>query len=395
VILDVVLVLAALSFAWSGWRQGAIVGALGLAGFVGGGVAAMILTPRVIDRWSPGPVQVAVAAAIVLVAALLGQSLLTAVGYRLRRVLRWTPLRTLDSALGALLSVLGLLAVAWFLATAARTSAVPGLAREVGQSRVLRGVDSAMPERARSLFSSFRGLLDEGQFPEVFGGLAPERILRVAPPDRAVPEAAAVRRAADSIVQVVGSAPSCSRRIEGSGFVYAAQHVLTNAHVVAGVTRPTVTVGGVGIAYAATVVAFDPERDVAVLYVPRLPARARPLPLVAGASRGDSAVVAGFPRGGPYRTVPARVREELRARGPDIYGDQQTTRDVLSLYAVVQPGNSGGPLLTTRGGVSGVVFAKSVDDPQTGYALTVAEISPVSDRARAKTSRVSTGGCAR
>jgi S1-C subfamily serine protease len=89
------------------------------------------------------------------------------------------------------------------------------------------------------------------------------------------------------------------------------------------------------------------------------------------------------------------VREELRARGPDIYGDQQTTRDVLSLYAVVQPGNSGGPLLTTRGGVSGVVFAKSVDDPQTGYALTVAEISPVSDRARAKTSRVSTGGCAR
>jgi S1-C subfamily serine protease len=354
----------------------------------------MILTPRVIDRWSPGPAQVAVAAAIVIVAALFGQALLTAVARRLRGVLRWSPLRILDSGLGALLSVLGLLAISWFLATAARTSTVPVIAREVSQSRVLRAIDSAMPQESRSLFASFRGLLDEGQFPEVFGGLAPERILPVAPPDRAVPQTAAVRRAAGSIVQVTGSAPSCDRRIEGSGFVYAAQHVLTNAHVVAGVTDPTVTVGGRGTAYAATVVAFDPERDVAVLYVPHLPASARPLPLVAGTSRGDSGVVAGFPRGGPYRTGPARVREVLRARGPDIYGRRQTSRDVLSLYAVVQPGNSGGPLLTSRGGVEGLVFAKSVDDPKTGYALTIGEISPVADGARARTAHVSTGGCA-
>ncbi|RZS91807.1 colicin V production protein [Motilibacter rhizosphaerae] len=393
-IVDVVLAVAAVSFALSGWRQGALVGAFGFAGFLAGGVGAMIATPKVVDRWSQGPLQVLVAAGIVLVAALLGQALLTALARRLRSVLVRGPLRWLDAGLGAALSVLGLVTISWFLATAARTSTVPEVSRQVSESRVLRAVDEVMPDASRSLFASFRGLLDEGQFPEVFGGLAPERILPVSPPDDDIVSTPAVARAAGSIVQVVGSAPSCDRRIEGSGFVYAEHHVLTNAHVVAGVRQPTVMIGGRGEAYPGTVVAFDARRDVAVIYVPGLPARARPLPLVAGAGRGDASVVAGFPRGGPYRLSAARVREQIRARGPDIYGKRQTTRDVLSLYATVQPGNSGGPLLTPKGGVAGVVFAKSVDDPKTGYALTVSEVSPVADRARALTTAVPTGACA-
>ncbi|RKS75382.1 colicin V production protein [Motilibacter peucedani] len=390
-ILDVVLVVAALSFALSGWRQGLIVGALGFAGFLGGGIAAMVLTPRVVQDWSTGAWQTVIAAGIVLVCALIGQVLLTAVGSRLRRVLVWGPLRIVDSTLGAVISVLGMLVISWFLATAARSSSVPEISRAVGQSHVLRTVDDAMPTSARGLFASFRGLLDEGQFPQVFGGLSPERILPVSPPDDSPLYTTPVRRAGRSIVQVVGSAPSCDRRIEGSGFVYASHHVLTNAHVVAGVKAPTVSVAGTGPDLPATVVAFDPKRDVAVLWVPGL--TAAPLPLVTGASRGDTAVVAGFPRGGPYRLAAARVREQLRAHGPDIYGSARTTRDVLSLYSRVLPGNSGGPLLTPKGGVYGVVFAKSVDDPRTGYALSVGEVSPVADRARSLVRPVPTGPC--
>jgi S1-C subfamily serine protease len=391
VIVDLVLGLAALSFAISGWRQGLIVGALGFAGFLGGGVAAMVLAPRVFQDFSTGATQTVIAAGIVLVCALVGQMLFTAVGGRLRRVLVWGPLRVLDSTLGAVISVLGMLVISWFLATAARSSSVPEISRAVGQSKVLRAVDDAMPTQTRGLFASFRGLLDEGQFPQVFGGLSPERILPVSPPDDSPLYTTPVRRAGRSIVQVSGSAPSCDRRIEGSGFVYASHHVLTNAHVVAGVKAPTVSVGGTGPELPATVVAFDPKRDVAVLWVPGL--RAAPLPLVTGASRGDTAVVAGFPHGGPYRLAAARVREQIRAHGPDIYGSARTTRDVLSLYSRVQPGNSGGPLLTPKGGVYGVVFAKSVDDPRTGYALTVGEISPVADRARSLVHPVPTGGC--
>ena len=43
-----------------------------------------------------------------------------------------------------------------------------------------------------------------------------------------------VRAAADRVVKVQGVAPSCQRSIEGSGFVISPDHVLTNAHVVAG-----------------------------------------------------------------------------------------------------------------------------------------------------------------
>lgn len=391
-ILDILLAIAAVSFASSGWRQGLIVGALGFAGFLAGGISAMILTPRVIEEWSPSAFQTVIAAGIVLVAAVLGQVLATAVGSRLRKVLVWGPLRIADSTLGAVLSVAGMLVVSWFLATAARSSSVPEIARQVTTSQVLRTVDTAMPDQAQGLFSSFRGLLDEGQFPQVFGGLAPERILPIDPPDDRAVGSQEIRRAGRSIVQVSGSAPSCDRRVEGTGFVYADRHVLTNAHVVAGVSSPTVRVEGTGPELAARVVAFDSTRDVAVLFVPDL--TARPLPLDSGASRGDGAVVAGFPRGGPYKVGGARVREQIRARGPDIYGSKQTSRDVLSLYATIQPGNSGGPLLTPTGGVYGLIFAKSVDDPETGYALTIGEISPVADSARRATQPVPTGECA-
>jgi S1-C subfamily serine protease len=166
---------------------------------------------------------------------------------------------------------------------------------------------------------------------------------------------------------------------------------VTNAHVVAGTTFENVRIQGLGRSYDAHVVIFDPKRDLAVLSVPGLPAPAS----TQGASlkRSGGAVVAGFPLNGPYELDSARVRDILTATGADIYGSPGVVRQVYSLYARVQPGNSGGPLLSPSGQVVGIVFARSLDDTNTGYALTLDEARPVLDAAKRSSSPVSTGGC--
>ena len=388
---DAVLVISCLVAAASGFRQGLLVGLLGFTGFLGGGLAGMVLAPRVVGGWQPGPAQVVVAVAVVLLAASAGQALLGWAGGRLRAALRWRPARLLDSAAGAALGVVAVLVVAWFVAAALRQAPLPTLARDVAGSRVLHGVDRVMPDDAHGLFGSFRSALGERGFPQVFGGLSPERIVPVSPPSPAVAASPGVRAAAGSVVRVDGDARGCSRSVEGSGFVFAPGLVMTNAHVVAGVAAPVVRVRGTGEPLGADVVVFDPGRDLAVLRVQDLGAPA--LEFVGGASRGDQGAVAGFPRGGPYRVDAARVRETLTARGSDIYDSRRVTRSVLSLHTTVQPGNSGGPLLSPDGRVYGVVFAKSLDDARTGYALSLDEVAPVVAAARTARSPVDTMGC--
>ncbi len=389
--LDLLLVIGAVSFAVSGYRQGFVVGVLAFAGFLAGGVLGVSIAPSIVSHVEAGLGQTLMAVALVLVAATIGQVLAAYAGAAVRDRITWDPARVLDATLGALVSVLAMLLVSWFLASSLRPGPVPALSRQISESAVITAVDSVMPDDAHTLFSPFRRVLDNSGLPTVFGGLSEETIRPIGPPDRAVAQTEAVQAAADSVVKVTGTAEECGRRVEGSGFVYAANHVMTNAHVVAGVTRPTVQVGGRGRDYSGRVVAYDSNRDIAVLYVPGLSAPA--LDLRAGAGRGDQAVVAGFPGGGPYQLEAARVRDTIDARGPDIYHRTQVTREVLSLYADVEPGNSGGPLLSPSGDVFGVVFAKSLDDPDTGYALSVDEITPVARRGRAAERPVSTGEC--
>ena len=389
--LDLLLVLAALSFGYSGYRQGFVVGALAFAGFIGGGIGGILLAPSLTSGLGQGLSQTVLALALVLLAATVGQVVLAWLGSLLRDRLTWRPARVVDAALGALVSVLAMLLVTWFLASALRPGPVPTLSRQISDSEVITAVDEVVPERAHTLFSSFRRVLDSEDLPTVFGGLAPERIRPVDPPSRGVTSTPAVRRAGTSVVRVMGTAQECDRQLDGTGFVVSEHHVVTNAHVVAGVERPEVRVGGDGRAYRSRVVAYDPGRDLAVLYVPDL--AARPLVLDPSGGRGDEAVVAGFPGGGPYRLEAARIRDTINARGPDIYQRTQVTREVFSLLADVEPGNSGGPLLALDGAVYGVVFAKSLDDPNTGYALTIDEARPVIDAGRVRTALVDTGAC--
>jgi S1-C subfamily serine protease len=389
--IDILLLISAISFAFSGYRQGFVVGVLAFVGFLGGGVVGLLVAPTAVQRLNAGAFQSLAAIAIVLLAATAGQVALAWLGAMVRDRITWQPARVLDATLGALVSVVAMLLVAWFLASSLRPGPVPAISRQISDSRIITAVDRVMPESANTLFSSFRRVLDDSGLPTVFGGLSPESIRAVDPPKPEVARRAAIRNASASIVEIEGTASSCSRRLDGSGFVVSPQHVLTNAHVVAGVDRPNVRVGGAGPRMSARVVVFDSQRDIAVLYVPSL--RAPALAFDASADRGDQGVVAGFPQGGPFRLEPARIRDTIQARGPDIYQRRQVTREVFSLYANVQPGNSGGPLLAPNGEVYGVVFAKSLDDPQTGYALTAREVAPDVRAGRTRTTETSTGSC--
>ena len=390
--LDIALLVSAVSFAFSGYRQGFVAGVLAFTGFLIGGVVGLLLAPRLVSSLNPGAGQSLLAVGIVLLCATVGQVALGWVGAVVRARITWRPARMVDAGMGAAVSVIAMLVITWFLASSLRPGPLPSLSREISDSQVVTAVDQVMPERARTLFSSFRQVLDDNELPTVFGGLSPERIRSVQPPSPGITSTAAVRRAAQSVVKVSGTAESCSRRLDGSGFVIAPKHVLTNAHVVAGVDRPQVRVGGTGSRLDARVVVFDPRRDLAILYVPDLSAPV--LDLDDSGSRGDQAVVAGYPGGGPFRLGAARVRDNLNARGADIYHRTQTTREVFSLYADVEPGNSGGPLLSLKGDVYGVIFAKSLDDPRTGYALTVDEARPVVKAGRNATAEVGTDTCA-
>jgi S1-C subfamily serine protease len=215
--------------------------------------------------------------------------------------------------------------------------------------------------------------------------------VEVPPPDNAVLKTAALRDTQRSIVKVVGTAPECQRRIEGTGFVYARQRVMTNAHVVAGVRGASQVITLGGRQHRGRVVLYDPKRDIAVLYVPDLPAPS--LRFNGAAQSRDPAVVAGFPKNHPFTAVAARVRAKQRAKGPDIYHAGQVTRQIYAIRGRVEPGNSGGPLLAADGTVYGVIFAAALDDPETGYALTAHEVTPDAQAGQNATAAVSTQNC--
>ncbi|MGB8651696.1 MAG: MarP family serine protease [Mycobacteriales bacterium] len=389
-LLDVVLLAGCLLFAISGYRQGFVVGVLSFVGFLGGGVLGAQIAPTLARS---GPLQglprTTVAIVVVFLLATVGQALATVVGHAVRGRLTWKPARVVDAVAGGGISVISLLLVAWLVGTAVASSPLTGLAAQVRRSQVLAMVDQAVPGGAKGFFASFRRLIDDRGFPEVFGDLVPTQVRPVEPPDPRVAASPTVAAVRSRIFKITGVASSCSKRIEGSGFLFAPERVMTNAHVVAGVSKPHVEVGGEQL--SATVVVYDPDRDIAVLRVPGL--RQAPLSFAGRARTGDSAIVIGYPQDGPFRADSARIRGTQDARGPDIYQRKTVVREIYALRARVRPGNSGGPLVATDGRVYGVVFAAAADDPQTGYALTADEVRPDVERGRAATSRVSTQGC--
>ncbi|SDK44909.1 MarP family serine protease [Streptomyces indicus] len=395
-VLDILLVLAAVWFAIVGYRQGFVVGILSVLGFLGGGLVALYVLPVIWKQFTEeqaGTTAVVVWVVVVIVCASVGQAFTTHLGNKLRRYITWSPARALDATGGAVVNVAALLLVSWLIGSLLAGTTMPTVGKEVRNSKILNGIDRALPGQADTWFTNFRSVLAQNGFPQVFSPFANEPITEVRPPDPKLAGSRVAAEAKGSIVKVLGTASSCSKVFEGSGFVFADRRVMTNAHVVGGVDEPTVQIGGEGKKYDATVVLYDWKRDIAVLDVPDLDAK--PLRFTErDAQTGDSAIVAGFPENGGYDVRSARIRARINASGPDIYHRGSVRRDVYSLYANVRQGNSGGPLLTPEGKVYGVIFAKSLDSADTGYALTVDEIREDISRGLKANQQVDSQECA-
>jgi S1-C subfamily serine protease len=395
--LDLILLVLVAAFAVAGYRQGFIIGVLSLAGFVLGVGLGAYIAPGISRALAKSlEWQAFVAILVVFGVAVLGMLLASGLGVAIRSRLTGRPATFVDSLGGAAVNVLAVLIVAWLIGSFVQNAPFPVIARQVNHSVVLRTVDAVMPRNALYLpmFPSLHSLLsNNGLYSQVFGAIGAETSLNLPPASQAVVDADSrtLGRVEPSIVKIQGEAPSCGLRIEGSGFVISPQHVLTNAHVVAGVTEgPYVYTTGGG-SYRARVVLYDPNRDLAVLDVPGL--RAPPLRFAGQAAVGTDAIVAGYPLDNPLKVVPARIGASITAYGPNIYQTTVVRRQIYPIRAQIQPGNSGGPLLSTGGRVYGVVFAASTSYADTGYALTAAEVAGDAAAGSHDYLAVSTEGC--
>jgi S1-C subfamily serine protease len=387
-VLDWCLLALVLAYVVSGYWQGFIAGAFATAGLLLGGLLGIWLAPRLLGD-AANALWVSLAALfVVLVCASFGQAVLQFVGTRLRSRIRWQPVRALDAVGGAVLSMGAVLVVAWALGVAVSGAKLPWASAEVRDSQVLHHVDEYMPADAVTALNSFNDVVGSSFFPRYLEPFAREHIVRVAPPPRGVARDPDVRRAGNSVYKIRGE-NSCSRGVEGSGFLYGPGRVMTNAHVVAGVDHPHVLVGEREL--PARVVFYDSDTDIAVLAVEGL--SARPLHFDRHARPREAAAVLGYPQDGPYDVEGARIRDQQRLRSPDIYGNGTVVREVYSLRSLVRPGNSGGPLVSTNGDVLGVIFAASVTDGNTGYALTADQVARAAAQGLTGRDRVDTGPC--
>ncbi|MEU6858419.1 MarP family serine protease [Glycomyces sp. NPDC046736] len=389
-LVDVVIVLLALLFAVNGYREGFIASAATFLGFLGGALIGIQVAPFAADFYSEPLSKLVVSLVVVFGIAIGGMALFTALGFRLRKRLRTNGSRRLDQLAGPVVSIAAVLLVTWVAAAPLANSSMPAVSSAIRHSSLVGGIDEHMPDAVKGVYESMQESLNTSGMPNVFFGLDPTDARSVEPPDAELAASGLVRQAEESVLKVHGSAPACDRQIEGSSFVYADDLVATNAHVVAGTSRVQVESGGDYL--DAEVIVFEPDKDLAILHVPGLDAPALPLES-ALSNTGDDAIVLGYPGGGAYTATAARIREARIVTGPDIYDSGTVTREVYQLYAHIIGGNSGGPLLNPEGEVIGVIFAAAVDDPETGYALTLNESAPVLDAGLRASGAVSTGSC--
>lgn len=389
---DVLVFALALFAGISGARQGMVTAVASFVGVLAGAVIGVRIAPALVEQFQSAAVRVAFGVTIVILLVALGETLGVWLGRAVRSRIDGEGMRQVDSVLGAVVQGAAALVVAWLVALPlTSSSAYPALTAGVRDSAILGFVDTVMPPSLHQLPSELTQLLDVSGFPDVLAPFSSTPITPVGPVDPALLNSPTVRDAQSSVLKVRGRAPSCSRALEGTAFVVAPERVLTNAHVVAGTNEVAVeTEDGV---LDAHVVSYDPETDAAVLDVPGLDAP--PLPLAPEpAATGTNALVIGYPLDGPYTPSPARIREQINLRGPDIYNSNTVVRDVYTVRARVQSGNSGGPLLDESGRVLGMVFGAAVDDEETGFALTDKEIADDVAAAPGLTEKVGTGVCA-
>ncbi len=166
----------------------------------------------------------------------------------------------------------------------------------------------------------------------------------------------------------------------GSGFVYDQQgHIITNYHVVEGAQSIEVSFSD-DRGVPASVVGLDPSNDLAVLKVDLPPEELQSVELGSSADLrvGQRAIAIGNPFGRFDRTLTVGV---ISALGRTLEAeDGRIIRRVIQTDAAINRGNSGGPLLNSRGqvvGVNSAIFSPSGGSVGVGFAIPVDTVKRV------------------
>ena len=387
-LLDLILILMLVVALVNGYRSGLLQSLTGIVGAVVGGIVAFFVVPLV-GGWIPAPEwrtpgTIAVAVLLVLIGHSLGASAGGMVGRRKKR----SPLGAINRVLGAAFAAVASALVASMVAFSIGALGIPFLSPAIASSTVVSGIDSLTPDPVKALMAQLRSVAVTQGLPRIvdaFTGPTPD----AAEADTSSP---ALAVAAQSVVRITGTAYACGQSQSGSGFVVAADRVITNAHVVAGVGQPVVETPA-GVALAGEIVYFDPVDDLAIISVPGLDTA--PLTIGADLAAGSGAIADGYPFGGPYVSDPAQIIALGTISVADIYGQDPTPREVYTVASDVQQGESGGPLLSESGLVVGVIFAKASNTANVGYALALEEVQPVIGQASGLSTPVSSGTCVR
>lgn len=335
-----------------GLATGFLRGALSLAGFALGAYLGARAAPQLLGDAS------AYVPLITLAGALVGGALMRGVAELVARVLRTSigvipGTRFLDSLAGLVFGFGAGVLLCW--AVGAVLLYLPGqtdLRRSVQRSTILTHLNDQFPPE--KLLEQLERVDPLGVF------LGPPAI--VPRPDAALARDPDVVRASKSVVRITGIA--CGLGVEGSGWVARPDRVVTNAHVVAGVSRPRVDLPS-GTAYVSTVVHFDPSNDLAILHIPGL--QARPLEL-ADPDRRTAVAIVGYPENGPLTRTPGRLGGTRKILSRDAYGEGPLRREVTTIRGLVRPGSSGGPGIDGAGRVRTTVFARRPGE-RGGYGI--------------------------
>lgn len=386
---DVVVLVLIVAAVLIGVRSGALPQVGGLIGAFGGGALAVVGLPLVEQPLADAPTEVR---AIVVLAGILfivglGEAIGGAIGRAIANRLRGGVLDRVDRLLGGFVGAGQALLVVWLIGGLLAAGPMRYLALQAQTSFVVRGLTGILPAPTEIATELSRLLSDTG-IPDLFVGLDPLPAPDVIRPTDPAAQAIAAR-AIGSVVRV--SARTCTFLSSGTGFAVGRGYIMTNAHVIAGATTIRVQSPDSGI-LDATAVFDDPELDVALLWVPDFDAN--PLRFAAtDPTRGAVGATLGFPHGGGLVIEPAAVSGAYEAQGRDIYGSSRVSRPILELRAIIDQGDSGGPMILDDGTVGGVVFAEARTDENVGYALTPTSVATAIQPYIGRTGATDTGAC--
>lgn len=384
-LLDIAIPIILLLYFLAGLRSGFFTTLGTFLGLGLGVCAAAWLVPLAVasvgSQWS-----LITAVGVLIICLTIGQWLGLVAGRTIRRVTDITPLKGVERFFGGVLNLAACALVMVVLTISMRTVPIPQLNTALSDSKTLSWMVASTPEVVKDRINTVRNdVLAFGTTPEVSQLIAPE----TSAPTQTV-ESAALDQAAASVVEILGAAEQCGYTSTGSGFVADNGLVVTNAHVVAGVTSPVVQ-DSRGRTWPGTVVYMDTEQDIAFISVPKLPLE--PLTIGTNATAGSLVTFMGYPKGGPFKALPATVQGIGNTQTIDAdTGRANAMRQVYQLAADVQHGNSGGPVLDENGNVVGVIFGRATTG-QTGYAITASTLKQALAEGGDNTAAVSTGTC--